>query len=358
MGVGCPRILFCGLSARRYNRLVRRLQSDFHRERLMSDALRSSVSRRDLLAGSASFGALLLTGAAPAAKASPSHASGSDPFGYCLNTSTIRGQKLSLVEEMEVAAKAGYRGLEPWIREIQPYVEGGGSLGDLKKRAVDLGLSIESAIGFADWASDDDAKRAKGLEQWRRDSEWIKAMGGCRMAAPVIAGFRTLIDLRAVVDRYCELLRISRSIGVMPQLEVWGASKSFSRMSQLAYVLIEAAQPDACGLLDAYQIYLAGSDFAGMRFLNGSTMHVFHVNDYPADPPREKIRDSDRVYPGDGVCPLTTVFRNLYEIGFRGMLSLELFNRDYRKHDALTAARTGLEKTRAAVRRAMEHGTC
>ena len=29
-----------------------------------------------------------------------------DPFGYCFNTSTIRGQKLSLVEEIDVAAKA------------------------------------------------------------------------------------------------------------------------------------------------------------------------------------------------------------------------------------------------------------
>ena len=33
-----------------------------------------------------------------------------EPFGYCLNTSTIRGQKLPLVEEIEIAAKAGYTG--------------------------------------------------------------------------------------------------------------------------------------------------------------------------------------------------------------------------------------------------------
>src|SRR3954465_4608097 len=55
-------------------------------------------------------------------------------FHYCFNTSTIRGQKLSLVEEIDIAAKAGYQAIEPWINEIEAYVHSGGSLPDLKKR--------------------------------------------------------------------------------------------------------------------------------------------------------------------------------------------------------------------------------
>src|SRR5689334_17805424 len=56
--------------------------------------------------------------AAPAVAAEPPPA---EPFGYCLNTSTISGQKLSLVEEVELAARAGYRGIEPWVRELEQY---------------------------------------------------------------------------------------------------------------------------------------------------------------------------------------------------------------------------------------------
>jgi hypothetical protein len=37
-------------------------------------------------------------------------------------------------------------------------------------------------------------------------------------------------------------------------------------------------------------------------------------------------------------------------LGFSGYLSLEVFNREYWKQDALVVARTGLEKMRAAVR--------
>jgi sugar phosphate isomerase/epimerase len=105
--------------------------------------------------------------------------------------------------------------------------------------------------------------------------------------------------------------------------------------------------------LDVYHIYKGGSDFGGIKLLAGSAMHVFHVNDYPARPPRAEIGDAQRVYPGDGVAPLGMLFRTLRDGGFRGFLSLELFNRDYWQQDALLVARTGLEKTRAAVQNAL-----
>jgi sugar phosphate isomerase/epimerase len=73
------------------------------------------------------------------------------------------------------------------------------------------------------------------------------------------------------------------------------------------------------------------------------------MNDYPADPPRATIGDKDRVYPGDGVAPLTTILKSLFAVGFAGTLSLELFNPEYWKQDPLLVARTGLEKMKAAV---------
>jgi sugar phosphate isomerase/epimerase len=52
------------------------------------------------------------------------------------------------------------------------------------------------------------------------------------------------------------------------------------------------------------------------------------------------------------VAPLSQIFRTVYDAGFRGFLSLELFNPEYWKHDALEVARTGLQKTREAVQKA------
>jgi len=59
-------------------------------------------SRREWLA----TGAGLIAGAAlPAAE--PADKQVKEPFGYCLNTATIMGQKLPVVREIEIAAKAG-----------------------------------------------------------------------------------------------------------------------------------------------------------------------------------------------------------------------------------------------------------
>ncbi|HLL90133.1 MAG TPA: hypothetical protein VK324_12600, partial [Tepidisphaeraceae bacterium] len=100
------------------------------------------------------------------------------PFTYCLNTSTVQGQKLSLVEEVDLAAKAGYGAIEPWIGEIEKYRDGGGSVADLRNRITDAGLRVAGAIGFAKWVVDDVTERAAGLEHMRRDMDLLAQIGG------------------------------------------------------------------------------------------------------------------------------------------------------------------------------------
>ena len=310
-----------------------------------------TINRRDLLTAGAA--ATIGLAAQPhSAIADSKRESVQARFRFCLNTSTIRGQKKPLEEEVDIAAKSGYSGIEPWIREIQDYQRRGGKLKDLRKRIADAGLQVESAIGFARWIVDNDAQRAKALEDARRDMDLVRQIGGTRIAAPPTGATRqTDLDLFQAARRYAELLKIGRKIGVTPQLEVWGFSKSISRLGEVMLVAIESGRSDACILPDVYHIYKGGSDFAGLDLIHGSAIHVFHMNDYPAEPKRDKIGDADRVYPGDGVAPLKQILGSLVKTGFRGALSLELFNRAYWKQDAAAVARTGLAKMKAAVDR-------
>jgi 2-keto-myo-inositol isomerase len=334
-------------------------------------------TRRDVLAGAA--GAALAAGFAsalamptnraiaqtnpaegPATRPSsgPATRPGSEPFGYCLNASTINwagGSSGNVIEQFEIAAKAGFGAVEPWVRDLEAYEKKGGSVPDLAKRVHELGLEIPSAIGFAHWIVDDDADRAKGLEQMKRDMDLVARVGGKRIAAPPIgandANAPTL-DLRNVTERYRTLLELGDQTGVVPELEIWGPSKNLSRLGEGAQVAIDAGHPKACILADVYHMYKGGSRFEGLALLSGTSMHCLHVNDYPADPPRERINDANRVYPGDGIAPLNLIFHTLRHIGYTGWLSLELFNRDYWKQSPQKVAQTGIEKLRASVRRA------
>jgi sugar phosphate isomerase/epimerase len=271
-------------------------------------------------------------------------------FRYCFNTSTIRGQKLSLVEEIDIAAKAGYDAIEPWINEIQAYIDQGGLATDLKKRIADLGLTVESAIGFAEWIVDDEPRRTKGLEQARRDMDLVQQIGGKRIAAPA-AGATDVVtdDYLKVAERYRALLALGDHIGVVPQVEVWGFSKTLTRLGQAAMVAIESHHPRACVLPDVYHLYKGGSDFEGLKLLAGTAVHVFHMNDYPAKPPRDVIGDKDRVYPGDGVAPLAEIIATLRAINFDGYLSIELFNPTYWQRDPHEVARTALATMKAVT---------
>jgi sugar phosphate isomerase/epimerase len=316
--------------------------------------MKAEPSRREWLAGASVAAGAGLAAALPSASPAAEPA-GKEPFVFCFNTATIMGQKLPLPEQVDVAAKAGYQAFEPWVRDIDQFVKDGGSLKDVARRIADHGLVVPSAIGFAEWLVEDEARRKKGLEQAKHDMDLVRQLGGKRLAAPPVGCTdQAGLDLMKAAERYRALLEVGDQVGVVPQVEVWGFSKSLSRLGETALVVIESRHPKACLLADVYHLHKGGSGFEGLKLLGAAALQVFHMNDYPATPGRAEITDAHRVYPGDGVAPLKTMLRDLRELGFRGVLSLELFNREYWKQDPLAVARTGLEKMKAVARGSLE----
>jgi sugar phosphate isomerase/epimerase len=274
-----------------------------------------------------------------------------DRFRYCLNTATLQGYKLSLPEMIDAAGTAGYNAIEPWLTAITAYT---GPLGDIRKRLSDHGLTVESAIAFAQWIVDDPAKRAAALEQMRREMDLVTQIGGRRIAAPPAgANNAAPIELSVIVERYRAVLELGDRMGVVPELEFWGPSTNLHRLSQAMFVVLETGHPKACVLADVYHLYKGGSGFAGLPQLSAQAIQVIHMNDYPADPPRDRIADRDRVYPGDGVAPLKQILRDLHRVNPELVLSLELFNANYWKTDPLDTAKAGLTKMKQAVRSAL-----
>ncbi len=313
----------------------------------------SLVSRRNLIksAGALAGGGLLGVTAAEAEEGKMrERASG---FRYCLNMSTIRGQNLSMEEDVDVAGKAGYDAIEPWLGKLHEFVGKGGSLKELRKRIEGHGMTVESGIGFAKWIVNDDAERAKGMDEAKRDMELLAEIGGKRMAAPPAGvGGSEVIPLEVVAGRYRALLELGDQTGITPQIEMWGGNPTIGTVAKAVYIALQSGHPKACFLGDAYHTYKGGCDFSNFTLLSGKAIQVYHMNDYPADPPRETINDSHRVYPGDGVGPIVELLRTFRKEGATPALSLELFNKSYWEQDALEVAKTGLAKMRDAVAKA------
>ncbi len=303
--------------------------------------------------------AMLATAAAAVSVGRAKSNAASEPFKYCLNTSTVRdrGQARPIEQLIEIASKAGYTAIEPWIAEIDAYVKTGNTLKDLKTRIADAGLEVPSAIGFAEWIVEDEDRRRKGLDTAKRDMDWLSQLGGKKIAAPPMGATRgedlkTPIELVAAADRYRVLLELGQKMDVTPQVEIWGFSKTLHRLGEAWLIASECGRAGGCVLPDVYHLYKGGSDFLGLHLLAPAAIGIFHINDYPKVD-RARIKDADRVYPGDGVAPLADALKTLHAIGYDGYLSVELFNPDYWKQDGLLVAKTALEKLKAVVATAL-----
>ncbi len=194
----------------------------------------------------------------------------------------------------------------------------------------------------------DAATRARAVEDVKRDMGMLAEVGGKRIAAPPSGIRNEKIELAAAAERYRALLELGDRTGVVPQVEIWGSARFLSRLGEAVHVAVESGHPSACLLPDVYHIYKGGSDFEGLGLLGPSAIHVLHVNDYPAEPPRDRIGDGDRVLPGEGVAPIPRILRILHGNGCHPVLSLELFSRKYWEQPAPDVARRGI----AAMKRA------
>jgi len=313
----------------------------------------TKLSRRNLLlaGGSAALGACSSAVFAQDATTQSPPQVPLRPLRPCLNFGTLLGFNLSFEEEIDVAAKAGYRSIEPWPDQIQRFVDQGGKLADARKRIDDHGLTVENLNTFYPWMVDDAAQRAAGIEQMKIYMEWAQQLGTQYIGATSIgATDHRLDDFRVLGDRYRTILEVGDTFGVWPLLEIWGKVATLNSLSDALAVAAWTEHSNVNFLLCVFHLYKRNSPIEALDLFNGRKIRTFHVHDYPAYPPRDQIEDNHRIYCGDGIAPLKTIFQTLRNIGFEGCLSFEVFNPTYwETNDPVLVAKTGLEKLNAVI---------
>jgi 2-keto-myo-inositol isomerase len=276
------------------------------------------------------------------------------PVRISLNTSTLLHYKLDVDVQIDMVADAGFEGIELWMRDVKAYLEKGGSSEFLKEKLEARNLILENMIGFSKWISDDPEERKKAIDQLGEEMKITASLGGKYIAATV-QGIEYLDRNKYddYAERYNAILKLGEETGVTPIIELWGMG-ALHKVADCAQIVISTGHPKATMLLDFYHIYRGGNDWDTIDILNGKKLPVIHINDYPSSPSYELLKDSDRVLPGEGVCPFNEVIPKLYNAGFRGGFSVELFNKGYwETMDAETILKNSYEKTCAVVEKAL-----
>lgn len=275
---------------------------------------------------------------------------GASPWPVCLDTSTIRPAS-SLKDKVRIAAKAGYDAIEPWDNELQKFEADGGNLKDLGKEIRDSGLFVPSVIGL--WNALPPTK-----ELW--ESSLIDTRNRMRMASDIGAQHIQTIpntvgvnyNQKWVADRYRDLIEIGLNDYKINPALVFVKYFPVKTMGQAVGIAMDANHPHAMIIPDVYHMHISEGGFEGINFLRGEMIAIFQFNDAPASPALAQLNDAHRVYPGDGILPLTQIFKDLKGTGFKGCISLEMYNPEYWKEDLQEVAKTGLRKTLEVLRKA------
>jgi 2-keto-myo-inositol isomerase len=274
---------------------------------------------------------------------------GQSPWPICLDTATIR--PASLREKVQIAAKAGYNAIEPWDGELAEFEKNGGNLKDLGKEIKDLGLFVPSVIGLWNALPPTKAQFEASLNDTRNRMRMASDIGSVHIQTiPNTVGEN--YDHRYVSQRYREVVEIGiKEYDINPAL-VFVKFFPLKTLGQAVGVALDTNHPHAMIIPDTYHMHISEGGFEGLKFLKGELIAIFQFSDAPASPAIAELGDEHRVYPGDGILPLPQILKTLKTIGFKGCISLELYNPNYWKQDLQKVAETGLRKTMEVIQKA------
>ena len=279
---------------------------------------------------------------------------GHSPWPMCLDTTTL-AKELPLEKKIEFIAASDFDAMEPWDRELTAYEEAGGSLKDLGKRIRDKGLFVPSVIGL--WGSLGNTKEdfESRLEEHHTRLRMIRDIGSEHVQ--IIPDLQKRETFTKDIGAWC-YRRISEialnEYGLKTGIIFLNAVPQLKTLSDAVDVGMMSGWPDAKVIPDTYHNYHGGTEPNALSMLNPDSIAIFQFADSPSGLDRQDTWcDEKRVLPGDGVLPLVEQLKILYEIGYTGCVSLELYNPAYRKRDPDEFLREAHQKTLAVIEQAV-----
>lgn len=261
-------------------------------------------------------------------------------FELCLNTSTIRPQKL--LDKIRLTSEAGYAGIELWATDIYEFIGQGGEVRDVEKALDDYGLFVPCMIATRGWAEASDFEYAHQLAETKRRFELA-----ARLKSPYFVcspPYEPFDDLAQVTKRYGDLLQLGREVGVKPTFEYISFFHCCSSLADAWKVVQDVDDEDATVIVDAFHSWNTNSSLDLLRQIPGEKISHYHIDDAAPDIPATQQKDPDRVMVGDGVIDLKSEMQVLRDIGYQGRISLELFNPELWSQDPAEVLKLGMER--------------
>ena len=235
----------------------------------------------------------------------------------------------TLREKLEAIAAAGFDGYELFENDLIYF---NGSANEARGIASDLGLSCELYQPFRDFEGAPDDAFRKSLDRAERKFDVMQSLGASLMlvcsntSANVIADeSRAAAQLHELADRAA-----NRGLRIGYEALAWG--RVVNRYGQAWSIVARANHPHLGLILDSFHTLSLRDDPAGIARIPGEKIFFMQLADAPL-----LVMDvlqwarHFRSFPGQGQFDLETFFAHVLLAGYRGPMSLEIFNDIFRE---------------------------
>ncbi|MFE6281976.1 bifunctional sugar phosphate isomerase/epimerase/4-hydroxyphenylpyruvate dioxygenase family protein [Streptomyces sp. NPDC057877] len=242
----------------------------------------------------------------------------------------------SLTEKLTAASRAGFDGVEIFENDLlaSPLTPE-----EIRARCADLGLSIDLYQPMRDIEAVPREEFARNLRRARHKFELMRRLGAdtvlvCSSVSPLAVD-----DDDLAARQLAELAALAQDFGIRVAYEALAWGRHVSTYDH-AWRIVAAADHPALGTcLDSFHILSRGSDPKGIEDIPGEKIFFLQL----ADAPRlamDVLQWSRhyRCFPGQGGFDVPGLVGHVLHTGYRGPLSLEVFNDVFRQAEAAPTA--------------------
>lgn len=264
----------------------------------------------------------------------------------------------ALNEKLEAIAAAGFKGVEIFENDLLSF---SGTTADVREMVEGLGLKTVTFQPFRDFEGMPEPQRSRVFARAERKFDTMQELGCdlllvCSNISPDSLGGidRAAEDLRELGERAAK-----RGLRVGFEALAWGRHINDHRD---AWEVVRRADHPAIGLvLDSFHTLVRKIDLKSIRAIPKDRIFLVQI----ADAPRLEMDYLSwsrhfRCLPGQGDLPVLDFMEALQATGFDGLISLEIFNDQFRAGSARMVATDGqrsllymldqlAERTRVAV---------
>ena len=233
-----------------------------------------------------------------------------------------------LAEKLEATAAAGFTGVEIFESDLLSF---NGTPKDVARMVAGLGLKIVTFQPFRDFEGMPEPQRSRTFARAERKFDLMSELGCdllmiCSNVAPDSLGGidRAAADFHELGERAGK-----RGIRVGFEALAWGKHISDYRDS---WEVVRRADHPAIGLtLDSFHIFSRKTDLKAIRSIPSDKIVLVQLADAPwLDMDVINWSRHFRCFPGQGDFPLTDLMDAVAATGYSGILSLEIFNDQFR----------------------------